>query len=297
MTMASQRVLYLDIFAGISGDMMLGALLDLGVPAEPLHAVVAALGLEREVQLEIGPVARHQIAATRCRVVLTARAAQPVLASPAAHQPAPEHPDHDHGHDHDHDRSHTHPHPPGDGAAVPDVHHVPERPYRDIVALLDRATLTPSVRARAQRAFRLLAEAEAKVHGVSVDAVAFHEVGAADSLVDFVGAAALIEALAPDRIVCSPLPLARALGRSSHGAIPIPAPATVNLLQGVPVIGQNGPDQSERVTPTGAALVVSLADSYGAIPAGRIDGVGYGAGHKEFASVPNLLRVMLLTTG
>ena len=132
---------------------------------------------------------------------------------------------------------------------------------------------------------------------MSVDAVAFHEVGAADSLVDFVGAAALIEALAPDRIVSSPLPLARALGRSSHGTIPIPAPATVNLLQGVPVIGQSGPDQSERVTPTGAALVVSLADSYGPIPAGRIDGVGYGAGHKEFASVPNLLRVMLLTTG
>jgi uncharacterized protein (DUF111 family) len=295
---ASQRVLYLDIFAGISGDMMLGALLDLGVSPDPLHAVVGALGLEREVQLEIEPVARHQIAATRCRVILAARTAQRAAADSAVHQPAPEQSARGHpltAHEHEHQHDHEHPHPPP--VTADGHHHVPERPYRDIVALLDRATLTPGVRARAQRAFRLLAEAEARVHRVSVDAVAFHEVGAADSLVDFVGAAALIEALAPDQIVCSPLPLARAIGRGSHGALPIPAPATVNLLQGVPVIGQSGPDQSERVTPTGAALVVSLADSFGAIPAGRIAGVGYGAGQKEFASVPNLLRVILLTNG
>ncbi len=148
----------------------------------------------------------------------------------------------------------------------------------------------------AQHAFKLLAEAESLVHGVAIEDVAFHEVGAVDSLVDIVGAAALVEALAPDRIVCSPMPLARAIGRSAHGAIPIPAPATAYLLRGVPVVGQNGPDQSERVTPTGAALAVSLADSFGPIPSGRLVSVGYGAGRKDFRSVPNLLRLLVLET-
>ncbi len=276
------RTLYLDVFAGISGDMMLGALLDLGVPSEPLLAVVEALGLADEVRLEIGRTSRHQIAATRCQVVLATAASVPTSA--ASHT----HPD-DHGHLREEQ-------PPVDDAAG--GHHASphERPYSAIVDLLDRANLAPGVRRRAQHAFKLLAEAESLVHGVAIEDVAFHEVGAVDSLVDIVGAAALVEALAPDRIVCSPMPLARAIGRSAHGAIPIPAPATAYLLRGVPVVGQNGPDQSERVTPTGAALAVSLADSFGPIPSGRLVSVGYGAGRKDFRSVPNLLRLLVLET-
>jgi pyridinium-3,5-bisthiocarboxylic acid mononucleotide nickel chelatase len=280
------RLLYLDVFAGLSGDMLLGALLDLGAPREPLDAAIQALGLEREVRLEISRVSRHQIAATRCRVVLQQPApTDPPPATPP--KPAPTAPP-----DHDHPPSHDHPHPHPAGALA--ARSVPARPYREIVRLLQSAPLEAAVRARAERAFALLAEAEAKVHALPTDQVEFHEVGAADSLVDFVGAAALVEALAPDRIVCSPIPLARAIGRSSHGAIPIPAPATINLLRGVPVVGQGGPDQTERVTPTGAALAVSLADSYGPIPAGRPNAIGYGAGQKEFVSVPNLVRLILL---
>lgn len=315
------RILYLDVFAGISGDMMLGALHDLGAPLDTLHEVVRALDLADEVSVAVQRTSKHQIGATYCRVTLQAgsprfaheRSAFGATSEHADHH-GHQHPHDDgHAHDHEHPHDHRHPHPHDDGGngstpgspygeienaltAVPPGYHSPERPYRSIAELLERAPLADGVRARARRAFGLLAEAEAEVHGVTTEDVTFHEVGGADAIVDIVGACALLETFAPDQIVCSPIPLARSVTRGAHGALPIPAPATLNLLRarGAPVRGVGGPDQTERVTPTGAALAMAFADEFGPIPPGRIVGIGYGAGMKDFASVPNLLRMILM---
>lgn len=312
----SPRILYLDIFAGISGDMMLGALLDLGAPADPLHEVVEALGLTGEVAVDVHRTSKHQIGATRCRVTLrTVSLPDPGASRDGTTEGAASTRTRHHAHPHPHVHPHPHPHSHaevGHGQAViaddpevqdgrldvPPGYHAPERPYRSIVEILERAPLSDGVRARSSRAFALLAEAEAEVHGVTTDDVTFHEVGGADALVDIVGACALLETHAPDRIVCSPIPLARTITRGAHGALPIPAPATLNLLRawGAPVRGVAGPDQTERVTPTGAALAMAFAYEFGPIPSGKIVRVGYGAGMKDFASVPNLLRLMLLET-
>lgn len=172
----------------------------------------------------------------------------------------------------------------------PDEGHV-HRTWRDVRALLDAADLAPRARARAHRAFELLARAEGRVHGMDPEDVHFHEVGAIDAIGDVVGVCAALEALGADRVEASPLPLGRGLTDAAHGRIPLPAPAVLEILQGAPIAPS--PVHGETVTPTGAALVAAVADAWGGVPALRLGATGYGAGRRDDAEAPNLVRVLV----
>lgn len=165
------------------------------------------------------------------------------------------------------------------------------RPWPEIRRLLERSGLEAAVKERAIAIFAALAQAEAKVHGVPAAVVHFHEVGAIDSIVDIVAAALGTHHLKIDRCVFSPVPLARGLARSRHGPLPAPGPATLQLLRGIPVRG--APLEAENVTPTGAAIVAALGAEYGELPSMTLERVGYGAGEREFADRPNVLRLLL----
>ena len=165
------------------------------------------------------------------------------------------------------------------------------RRWPEIRELIDAAGLPGRVRARAQETFRRLAEAEAAVHDVAAEDVHFHEVGAIDALVDVCGAALALEQLGIERLVCSPLPVPRGFVDAAHGRLPLPAPATLALLKGAPLHGVD--ISAELVTPTGAALVASLAEGYGPLPPMRLEAVGYGAGSRRLEERPNLVRVLV----
>jgi pyridinium-3,5-bisthiocarboxylic acid mononucleotide nickel chelatase len=167
----------------------------------------------------------------------------------------------------------------------------PHRHYSGIAAMIEQSPLKPRVKELAQRIFRRLAEAEASVHNVALERVHFHEVGAVDSIVDIVGTAIGLDYLGVEKIYGSPLPFGRGFVNTAHGRLPVPAPATAHLMQGIPLSGDIG--EGERVTPTGAAIVAALAEDFGPPPAMRPERIGYGAGDKDFAEVPNLLRLVL----
>jgi len=167
----------------------------------------------------------------------------------------------------------------------------PPRTWRRMRALIEAAELPARARGRALDVFTRLAEAEASVHGAPVDDVHFHELGGVDTLVDVCGAAVLLEDLGIDTVTCSPLPVAHGLTASAHGVLPLPAPATVELLRGAQIRGE--PGQRELVTPTGAALAVALAEAFGPPPALVLEAVGYGAGTDDPPELPNLLRVLV----
>ncbi|MBM4265459.1 MAG: nickel pincer cofactor biosynthesis protein LarC, partial [Deltaproteobacteria bacterium] len=200
--------------------------------------------------------------------------------------------DHDHAtHDHDH-ATHAHDHAAHDHDREHAAHDHAHggRAYREIRTLLASARLRPRVRERAERIFQALATAEARVHACEVDDVHFHEVGALDAIVDVIGTAIALEHFAVERIYVSPLPLGSGITRSLHGRIPVPAPATLELLRGFPTRPEDG--DVELVTPTGAAILAALATP-GPAPALVPLAIGYGAGDRELADRPNLLRVVL----
>ena len=169
--------------------------------------------------------------------------------------------------------------------------HQPHRHYTDISGMIEESSLAPGIKERAQRVFYRLAEAEAKVHGVEIGHVHFHEVGGVDSIVDIVGTAICLDYLGVTELHVSPLPLGSGWVETAHGRLPVPAPATAELLKGMPVNGDIG--SGERVTPTGAAVLAALATGFGASPAMRVLGVGCGAGSRDFDDVPNILRLVL----
>ena len=168
-------------------------------------------------------------------------------------------------------------------------HH--HRHYRDIAMMIEHSSLFPGEKERLREFFRRLAEAEATVHGVEVDQVHFHEVGAVDSIIDIVGTAVCLEYLKIAAIYASPLPYGSGYVETAHGRLPVPAPATAELMRGMPVHFGTGP--GERVTPTGAAILTALADGFGAPPVMRVEGIGCGAGTKDFEDLPNVLRLVL----
>ena len=168
--------------------------------------------------------------------------------------------------------------------------HQPHRHYGDLKAMIEQSSLTDRVKELSQRIFRRLAEAEAKVHGVALEEVHFHEVGAVDSIVDIVGTAVCLDYLEIDEVYASPLPFGSGFVETAHGRLPVPAPATAELLTGLPVHFSIG--QGERVTPTGAAIIAALANVTGTPPAMRVTAIGCGAGSKDFPDVPNILRVV-----
>jgi uncharacterized protein (TIGR00299 family) protein len=252
------RLLYFDCFSGISGDMVLGALVDAGLPMARLKEALGSLAVDG-YHVHAEKVLRAGVSATKFVV----------------HE-------HDHGHDdhHHHDHGH-HSH----------SHSHSHRSLPEIFGLIDKAALSPAGRDRAKALFQRLAEAEAAIHDMPVEKVHLHEVGALDSIIDIVGAVFGLEWIGADQIVSSPLNVGGGMVHSAHGHFPVPAPATVKLLGSAPVY--SGAVQKELVTPTGALLVSSYASSFGPIPAMTIEQVGYGAGDNDFPSTPNVLRILV----
>ena len=270
------RVLYFDCFSGISGDMVLGALIDAGLPLEDLKRALGSLTVAG-FDISTKRVLRAGVSATK--FVAHEHAAPSTQRGTQHPAPSTQHDhDHDHGHHH-HDHDHDHHHEP------------PHRSLPEIFGLIDRSALSTAGRDRAKALFQRLAEAEAAIHLMPVDEVHLHEVGTLDSIIDIVGAVFALEWCGADRIVSSPLNVGGGMVDSAHGRFPVPAPATVKLLGDAPIYG--GVEQKELVTPTGALLVSSYASGFGPIPAMRVESVGYGAGERDFASTPNVLRVLI----
>src|ERR1017187_8648870 len=243
------KLLYLDCFAGISGDMFLGALLDLGVSEEVLRTELAKLKLPGYI-ISTRRVVKQNISATKFDCIESI---------PALHRSA----------------ATTHSH----------------RGYTEIAGMITASGLAENVKRRAVSVFRRLGEAEAKIHGVPLEQIHFHEVGAVDSIVDIVGACIAVEALGVDEAQASPPRLGSGFVETAHGRFPVPAPATLELLKGIPV--QSSSDPVELVTPTGAALLAEFCTSFGPMPAMSIEKIGYGAGSRDLEKAPNVLRAVL----
>jgi uncharacterized protein (TIGR00299 family) protein len=253
---SAMKTLYFDCFAGAAGDMILGALLDAGLPFDALHRALGTLAVDG-YHVTADRVVKGGITAVKFRVFEPAAVAAGGVA---------------------------------EGAAVPSHQH---HHLSHIRAAIDRAALSDAGKARANRMFTRLAEAEAAIHGMSLEQVHLHEVGAIDSIVDIVGAAFALEWFAADRIVVSPMNVGGGTVRSAHGVFPVPAPATLRLLSDAPVYSSGLP--FELLTPTGALVLTEYADAYGPIPAMRIDRIGYGAGDRDLPETPNVLRVVVGT--
>jgi uncharacterized protein (TIGR00299 family) protein len=235
------RCLYFDCFAGISGDMTIGALIDLGVDFEELKKQLSTLDLSA-YELDAESVKRSGIAATKFTVKVD-----------EARQPA--------------------------------------RKLADIHTLIDNSGLSDAVKQGSLQVFEKLAEAEAQVHGSTIDRIHFHEVGAADSILDVVGAIIGFELLGVDEFFASPLRVGFGAINVAHGLMPVPAPGTAELLKGLPVYA--GDMEGEFVTPTGAAIIATLCRQYGAMPRMRMEKIGYGAGSRDPKGFPNALRLVM----
>jgi pyridinium-3,5-bisthiocarboxylic acid mononucleotide nickel chelatase len=257
------RIAYLDCFSGISGDMFLGALVDAGVSSKLLEETVAALDIG--ARLEISRVTRGEISATKIDVYANGEKDLPREVFWEQQ-----------GHAHAHEQPHEHSHGRG---------------LKEIRAIIAKSAISSTAKATAIRIFEALGDAEAEIHNTSVDRVHFHEVGAVDAMVDIVCAAAGAESLSIDEWVCSPLNVGGGTVKCAHGTFPVPAPATLKLLRDAPVYS-SGP-QVELVTPTGAAIVKTLAARFAPFPAMKVEKAGYGAGTREFPDHPNLLRITI----
>jgi pyridinium-3,5-bisthiocarboxylic acid mononucleotide nickel chelatase len=233
------RVAHFDCFSGISGDMTLAALLDVGVPREPVLAGIASLGLPIKIAVE--KVTKGGLTATQIYV---------------------------------------------DAPPQEEHRHLP-----DIEAILKAGSLTPAQLALALRIFRRLAVAEAAVHGVALDEVHFHEVGALDSIADIAGSAIALDLLGVEKFTSSPVAVGSGTVKCEHGFMPVPTPATAELLKGVPL--RPAPIKTELTTPTGAAILTSIVTEYVDTPPLAIEQIGHGAGSKDFLEQPNLLRIFV----
>lgn len=265
------KILYIDGMFGVAGDMMVAALLDLGVPFAHIKEQIDALALSETVSVRTEQIVRRGMRG--CRFVVSVEGQDEPL------PPVYHHHDHHglHHHEHHHHEHHQH-------------HSHDHRRYAEIRRMLDAAPLNHKVRSLAQDIFLVLAKAEAKAHGVAVEDVQFHEVGAVDSIVDTVAAAAGIVWLGVDKIYVSPLPIGGGFIETAHGRLAVPAPATSELLRGFVV--HTSITTGERVTPTGAAIVASCAEPLSMMPSMQIESIGYGAGMADFGDGPNMVRLI-----
>ncbi len=280
--MSVSRIVYLDCFSGISGDMLLGALLDAGAPRSAVERAVRGLKL-KGVRVATRRVMRAGFAATKFEVFARSGGRD---VEGGGHGVVV---GHDHGHHHDHGPEYGHGH--GGKHAHRHASHAHGVPAGEILARIRRGKLSARVKTQAAAVFERLARAEAKAHGKSVAKVHFHEVGAADAIVDVVGAVAALEALGIDAVHCSPLPMSRGHIHGAHGTIPVPGPATLALMRGLPVVPSEV--TRELVTPTGAALAAGLASGFGPCPAMTIRATGVGAGARDLPGRPNILRAVV----
>ncbi|MGQ9499442.1 MAG: nickel pincer cofactor biosynthesis protein LarC [Dissulfurimicrobium sp.] len=231
---------YLDCFSGISGDMFMGALIDIGWPVERFSSIPGRLGL-MDTSIKVSPVMRAGIRGIKVDIISR------------------------------------------DDLRL--------RTLSDVIRLIDQADITPNCAKKVISVFEAIARAEAKVHGCAPNEIHFHEIGAVDTLVDVTGVIEALSDLGIEGLVCSPLPVAKGWIECEHGRLPLPAPATLELLKGAPIYGvlRDG----ELVTPTGAALVTTLSDGFGKAPPMRIEGIGYGAGARDEKDIANVLRVVI----
>ena len=339
------KIIYMDCASGISGDMTIGAFLDLGVDPEYLTRELKKLGVSG-YNLVIKPKAMKGIAGTDFDVILTEDEPSHDHHDPDhghnhghsqdqdhdhAHDHGHEHNhnhahghehdhnhahDHDHNHDHDHahghehnhgvdhDPNHVHPHDHSHQHAEAHSHahdhshshsesdaHAHSN-WQEIRSLIKGSSLKDEVKDLALRIFRRVAEAEAKVHGVTPDEVHFHEVGAVDSIVDIVGVAICVDAIKPDRVVVSPMNTGSGTVKCRHGVLPVPAPATAEILANRGALVYSSGVRGELVTPTGAAIAAELADEFGSLPPMVLKKTAFGTGKKDF-EMPNVLRLLL----
>lgn len=233
------RAAYFDCFSGISGDMVLAALVDVGWPVKELEKELNKLDLSN-YHIEAERVAKQGIASTRIKIRIKEEKK--------------------------------------------------ERTLRDILGILDKSKLEEEIKERSRAIFIRLAGVEAKIHTKSPQEIHFHELGGLDTIIDVVGAVAGMKCLGIDKVYSSPLPLGKGFLKCSHGILPVPAPATLELLKGIPVYGSN--IEAELITPTGAVIISTLAENFGQMPPMKIDNIGYGAGQRDLP-IPNLLRVSI----
>jgi len=272
------KILYYDCFSGISGDMNLGALVDLGVPAEYLTSQLEKLNV-KGYRIILNNELKMGISGIKCTVDL----------------------DLDQNHD---DHSHSHQRPNTDNFSVQNIdfsnlqatkthshHHDHEhRNFNDIKKIIENSDLSPFVKEKSLAMFNHIATAEAKIHGKTIDKVHFHEVGATDSIVDIVGAAICIDYIKPDKIIASSVELGGGFVKCAHGTFPVPAPATAEILKSIPV--KMGKVDKETTTPTGAAILKVFVDEFTDTANFSIQKISYGIGHRDL-SIPNVLRVYL----
>jgi len=232
------KILYIDCFSGVSGDMFLGAMVDMGVPIEVLSQELDLLNLPG-LKVTATKTIKNGIAATRAEVI------------------------------------------------VPDT--TEERHISEIISIIDGSGLAPEVRKMSRAIFRRLTTAESKIHGIPMEEVHFHEVGALDTIADVVGAAICLREAGIEEAYASPVNVGSGSVKTAHGMLPVPAPATLELLSGIPVYSTG--TQAELATPTGAAILAEVCKGFGPLPPMRVDKTGYGAGMKELET-PNLLRVI-----
>lgn len=243
-------ILYYDCFAGISGDMHLSAMIDLGVGQDYLISELKKLNLSG-YEIKVVQDQRRGISGTKVTVLLK-------------NEPRP--------------------------LSVMQHHHEREhRNYAEILKLINVSSLSENVKTISKRIFDKVAVAEAKIHNVPVEKVHFHEVGAVDSIVDIVGAAICLDFLKPSKVICSVIELGSGMAKCDHGIFPVPAPATVEILKGIPVKAGNVP--FEATTPTGAAILAAVVDEFVTVLNYKVEKTAYGIGHKD-SPIPNVLRVM-----
>lgn len=276
------QTLAFDGRMGASGDMILGALLAAGATPNVLARVEESL----DIEYDVGSTTKNGISSTRV-VVRSDEGSDGENGGRDEHTHSHDehHHDHDHQHEHDHhNHEHEHEHAEGSG---------PLRSYTEVIEIVESMGLSESVESDAKRMFRLLGEAEASVHGTELEATHFHEVGADDAIADIVGACLLLDDLAVDRIVTTPIATGGGEVSMSHGTYPVPAPAVTNIAAQSEWALRGGPVESELLTPTGAAILGVVADGVETLPTLRVDHSGYGAGGYDFPEHPNVLRAIV----
>lgn len=324
------KALYLDCISGISGDMMVGALIDLGVKPSALEWELSKLDVG-DFHMHYDRAKRKEIEGVKFDIHGGATHSHDCCdhdhdhdhdhghehkhedcghshshehSHEHTHEHSHEHSHdccghkheeghaHSHGHEHTHDHDHDHDHDHGHSHAHAHSHEH-GRTHKEIKALLEASDLSPFVKKHSLGIFRRIAEAEGKIHGMSADDVHFHEVGAFDSIADIVLTCVGIEALGVEKVVCSKLHDGHGTVECAHGTFPVPAPATLEILRGVPIGQIDVPH--ELITPTGAAIAAEFASAFDLMPAMTVEKIGYGLGSRELASRPNVLRAVLGT--
>lgn len=304
------RTLYLDCFSGISGDMMIGALIDLGGDPTFLEEELKKLKIEEEYKLNWEKVVKNGITSTKFDVLLKNNTAgRHDHDHVDSHEHDHHHHEHEHNHhehehhhhehehhhhhehDHHHDHHHHHEHDHHDGHEHNHTHAHHHRTYKDIVKMIETAELSNEVKQTALSIFKKIGEAEGHIHGLPLEKVHFHEVGAVDSIIDIVGAAILLHQLDIKKVKSSAIPVGTGRIHIDHGIYPVPAPATLEMLKGVPI--EQSEVRFELTTPTGAAIVSVLVEEFCTLPSMEVKAIGYGAGTKTFKDRPNVLRVIL----